>query len=268
MSRAEKAIRHETPEEFAASLSALGVLFDLVHTWQLEREERFSVAPSSSFAGDDRDTRPYHMSHLVQQSLGVAVDHLHCLRAVQEASSIHTWAPYTLLRGSIEASATVAYLLGDKSRDVRVRRRLQMVNGDDMEQDTVAKLLGQQMSPSREDRLRRLRAVAARRPGVDVNTIGPRPDGYKIIVAIGGDACAIGSRLALAGWHLCSGFAHGRQWAAMSLLDRDEVTEVTEEVLSVRLTSSASTIYNVAQIAVLFAGEARRLFAQRATPPH
>lgn len=196
---------HETPEEMAAALSGLGRVFDLVHAWQLEREQRVQEPPpSSSLAGDDRDPAPLHMSHMVLQSLAVSTDHLHCLRAaVQEASSIHSWAPYTLLRGSIEASATVAYLLGDSSRDVRVHRRLQMVNGDDKELEELSKLLGEPMSPSREDRLKRLRAVAARRPRFDVNTIGSRAQGYEKIVEIGGDACAIGSKFALAGWSIC-----------------------------------------------------------------
>lgn len=258
----------ETPEQLEKALRELGGLFDLVHEWQLQREGGLiDVAANSALAGDDKATDPFQTSHLVRHLMGVSVDHLHCLRAaVQEANSIHTFAPYTLLRGSIEAAATVVYLLTPKRRDDRVIRRLQLAHGDDMERQALAVILEEPMVPSPKERLARLRQVEARRFTLNPTSIGARPPGYLTMVQAGGDACTLGGRLASASWRVCSAFAHGRQWAAISMLDMEEISEATDTVLHVRITSSASMISSMTQVAVLFTYEARRLFELRAAP--
>ena len=117
-----------------AALAELWKVFEVVHQRQLEQVDdsgRAAVERGSPLAGDDRATAPYHMSHMVALALGVAVDHLHALRvAVQEATSLHLYAPYTLLRATIESAATVTYLWGESRRSERVRRRLMLVAQD------------------------------------------------------------------------------------------------------------------------------------------
>ena len=69
--------------------------------------------------------------------------------------------------------------------------------------------------------------------------------------------------MTLAAWQMCSGLAHGRQWASLAFSDRDHVRDMTSEVLEVRLTSSATKIHLITQVGFLLTHEARELFQRQ-----
>ena len=50
----------------------------------------------------------------------------------------------------------------------------------------------------------------------------------------------------LLAWRLCSGFAHGRPWAFLGVLEQERVTVADSDVLEVRLTNDfARSLYPV-----------------------
>ena len=269
--RARDATRVETDAARDAALHELARYFDVIHQWQTEREGArlsFNPEPGSALAVDDRAADPFHLSHVALHSIGVAVDNLHALRAaIQEASSLHTHAPYSLLRAAIEAAATTAWLLGPDERDERIRRRLAMQVGDIRDSTALTETFQEADPEDTERRFQRVAEVARRRPGIDATGVRGTPPSYGTVVRKGGEHCLIGGDLAFGVWQLCSALAHGRLWASMALLDRDRVVEVSDDVLHVRLTSSATQIAMLASIATAFVAEARQLYAIRAARP-
>ncbi|MEO3939352.1 hypothetical protein V3N99_21790 [Dermatophilaceae bacterium Soc4.6] len=259
--------REDSADEHRRGIEQLEQAFVLVNQWQTAPAS-MDVQPRSTLAGDDTATAPFQTSHMARHSLGVAVDHLHCLRAaILGADSLHAWAPFTLLRSAIESAAVAAYLLGPAQRNERVLRRLMLVREDDLDREAVDKLLGTPTEPWMLARLARLREIAGRRPGLDPMRIGPRSKGYAAKVSAGGDATVFGGEEAVFMWRICSGLAHGKQWATHSMLGMHRLEQVAEGVHNVRITSDASTVATITDGALALVLEAQRIYSLRATSP-
>ncbi|MET7828993.1 hypothetical protein ABZT23_30515 [Streptomyces sp. NPDC005386] len=63
-------------------------------------------------------------------------------------------------------------------------------------------------------------------------------------------------------WQICSGFAHGREWATLGLLERT-VQSQAGNVVHVRLSSSGEVLLNMRAMTTALSAEARRLFEER-----
>src|SRR4051794_34543238 len=84
-----------------------------------------TVETGSSLAGDDGKTHPYDLSQGVAQSIAVAVDHLHCFRTALTGTGdavlrLHTYAPFTLLRGAVENAAIAVWMMSGSNREERL----------------------------------------------------------------------------------------------------------------------------------------------------
>lgn len=258
--------RVESEADKAQALAELGPIFDVVHRWQMDGAgDVVDVQPGSSLAGDDRATAPYQLSHVAEHAIGVAVGHLHCLRAaVQEAESLHAWAPYTLLRAAIESAAAALYLLGPASRDERVTCRLRLEWANQLDRDRMARCFGAPVEPSLAQNREHLRGIVARRRSLRDAVIFGSPPGYAAVVRGGGTASSLGGPLTEGLWRRCSGMTHGRSWALLSVLDREQVSRAAEGVLHVRLTSSATDVAMTTKAAAVLTAEASALLARRA----
>jgi hypothetical protein len=265
----------DTPDEFAsatrtasaqdeqAALQQLHQLFGIVDRWVTEDKQHggLSVEPGSALARDDRETNPYHLSHAVIHGLAGALDHLDCLRTlIQTASSLHTFAPFTLNRAALEGAAVAVWLLAPANRDERIRRRLVLATQNARDVEGVTAAMGGTSSVT--DRLDKIRDVARRRPNLDPDGIVGPPPGLGRIVGEAGADCAIGSELALTCWKACSGITHSRQWASIALLDREELDRLAN-VINVRLTASFSNVLSMTAVSIWLSTEARRLFGER-----
>lgn len=164
----------------------------------------------------------------------------------------------------LESAATALYLLTPTQRDERVSRRLALEHSSQLDRKAIASTLGVPNEPPFDDNMRRLRQVAERRPSVDVAALFSRPPGYARIVRLGGDKSALGGPLVEALWRRCSGMAHGKAWALLGVLDRDEVRRASEGVLHARLTASASDVAMTTHAAVMLTEEARQLLTRQA----
>jgi hypothetical protein len=208
-------------------------------------------------------SNPFEVSHAALYSITVAVDHLHSLRMlVQEAKSLHLFAPYTLNRAAVEAAATAVWLAAPRRRDERIRRRLKLQTQNARDSDSVAVRAG--LPSELQDRHRRIREIAGRRPNLDPNDIVGTPPGMETIVRDAGTDCAVGADTALVVWKVCSGITHGRMWAGINLSDREELTRVGD-IAGVHMTPAAGRVALMTGVSVAFTAEARRLFALRAS---
>jgi hypothetical protein len=257
------ATRLSDPDEEKAAFVQLERFFGLIDQWQADGGRSLEVQPGSPFAGDDKASHPFEVSHAAQYSNLVAVDHLHSLRMlVQEAKSLHLFAPYTLTRAAIEAAATAVWLAAPRLRDERIRRRLALLTRNARDTDSVTVLVGQ---PSElQDQYKRIKEIAGRRPNLDPGGIVGTPPGMESIVRDGGAECAVGAYGALVAWKVCSGITHGRIWAGINLSDRQELTRVAD-VANVHMTARAGNVALMTGVSVAFTAEARRLFTLRAS---
>lgn len=259
------ATRLSDPDEEQAAFRQLERLFGRIDQWQADAGRSLSVQPGSPFAGDDKASHPFEVSHAALYSITVAVDHLHSLRMlVQEAKSLHLFAPYTLTRAAIEAAGTAVWLAAPRRRDERIRRRLTLLTRNARDTDSVTVLVGQ---PSKlQDQNKRIKEIAGRRPNLDPDGIVGTPPGMESIVRDGGAECAVGAYGALVAWKVCSGITHGRMWAGINLSDRQELTRVGD-VAGVHMTATAGNVALMTGVSVAFTAEARRLFTLRASRP-
>lgn len=260
--------RTTTPDEERAAFEQLGRWFQLIDNWQESdtNSRGLSVQPGSPLVGDDRATDPLHVSHAARQGIATAQDHLHALRMlIQKAESLPTFAPFTLCRAAIEGGAVAVWLLAPQSRDERIRRRLVLATQNAFDADGALKVMGKPSSLSK--RLNEIRAVASKRSALEPDLIVSRPPGLGRMVSEAGDAFVLGSEAAVVSWKACSGLAHGRQWASVTMLDRDEIERMANEI-NVKMTASFRNVLSVTAIAVAFSIEARRLFDLRSSRHH
>jgi hypothetical protein len=134
---------------------------------------------------------------------------------VQTASSLHTFAPFTLNRAAIEGAAVAIWLLGPRSRDERIRRRLVLATQNARDFDPVMTTLGRPTSLS--DRLDEIRDVARRRSSLDPDGIIGTPPGFGRIIREAGAETTIGSDFAVICWKACSGITHNRDQVFLSV---------------------------------------------------
>lgn len=67
-------------------------------------------------------------------------------------------------------------------------------------------------------------------------------------------------------WRLCSGFAHGRPWASLGFLEREEIETDDPEILHARMTSDLPRALMAPQHALELCNRLVRLYEQRCTP--
>jgi hypothetical protein len=256
------ATRLSDPDEEQAGFRQLELFFGLIDQWQADGGRSLSVQPGSPSAGDDKQaTRSRCRTLCSIRSWSRSI--LHSLRMlVQEAKSLHLFAPYTLNRAAIEAAATAVWLTAPRRRDERIRRRLKLQTQNARDTDSVAVLVG--LPSELQDRYRQIREIVAHRPNLDPTGILGTPPGMETIVRDAGAECAVGSDAALRVWKVCSGMTHGRMWAGIDLSYRQELTRVGD-VAGVHMTPSAGRVALMTGVSVAFTAEARRLFALRAS---
>ncbi len=219
-------------------------LFRSVGKWHARTTEApAEVQVGSELYADDEATNYLHLSHMVHISLLLAVDHLHCLRTLLvDANYLHIGAPFTIIRSAHENAAVSLWLLGPEDAQERRRRRLQLALADAQNNVDVQNLTNQLTSPMKERRADIVRIAS--RSGITEAELGTRQPGFEHIVKVAGRHVG-DARLHQVVWKSCSGLAHGRQWATVALLQREEA-ERYEDVLSLKLNANLQNVVNTA----------------------
>lgn len=253
-----------TDEEAAAKWAQIAPLIDRL----MERagtKGEFTHRPDSALAGDDKATDPYNTSHAFLQSLTSAIDHLHAAKSlVHGAGLLHLGAPATLARSAIENAATAWWILAPRSRDERVLRTLRWYSRNFRDQHTA--LDGTPVGDTGrtlEDKLADIRAVAARRRGVNVAVAA---GGYKMSTVITEHDQTTVDSGSLFLWQLASGFAHGRTWAYLGALAQER-HRAEAGIMSVRLTNTVQVGLYPTLTALHTVQDALRLWQSRAGMP-
>lgn len=253
-------LREDVPDQaVAAKWAKISPLIDRL----VERagdEADFEHRRDSALTGDDRATSPYNTSHAFRQSLTAAIDHLHAAKTlVHDVGMVHLGAPATLARSALENAATGWWLLEPRGRDERVLRTLRWYSRNFRDQHTA--LDDTTLIPERtlEQKLGKVRAIAAKR--------GLNPDqaagGYKMSTVI--EAHTAGTRTdSKFGWQLASGFAHGRPWAYLGALSQDRRPSDEDGIMKVRLTNTVQLGLWPTLTALHAVEDTLRLWEQRA----
>lgn len=214
--------------------------------------------PKSSLAGDDKATDPYHLSHVVGMSLGVALDQLKALEnLIITARSVHPYGTFSLIRSAIENAATALWLLSPASRQERVTRRLQLLQQDAYNQNKAHQAMPKvPVTLSLEDRLKKIRDVADRQ-GIGKLARFKVTDVVREVGNIRGFSIE-------GAWQITSGITHGQQWAILNLLSRDS-DEDAEGVFDALVSAGLTQVVWGVECARLPIQEAQRLLLERGT---
>lgn len=244
---------------------ALSFVFERFRHLQAAVQELDPTPPQGSpLAGDNRKTAPYHCSHAVIQQLYVAVEHLEVLRVlVGDLRRLYPSAPFTICRAAIETAATAVWLLESPRRQNRVVRTLQYVLRDAVDSDTAATGMGLEPRRPLDERRKQLDAL------VEAGTCGTvtkvKLESITGIVTAA-DAAADSEIGILNAWRVCSGFAHGRLWAWLSVLEKEELPGAPDGSHHLRMTSELDRLLWVVWAATDVLSCGVDLYRVRATP--
>lgn len=230
---------------------------------RVDDPNEFIVHPRSWLGEDDTWANPFQVSHAVKQCLVAAVDHLHaCKVLVADAGAMHLAAPASLVRGSLENAAAAFWMLHPKDRAERVTRALHWRAKDSHDEHIALSGIDPGANQKKETRAMRLAEVAARHSDVDARVLSKGLNSTAIVEYV--DQNTRDDLKVLVLWRMCSGFAHGRQWAALTWGLRETFATSDPDVLAVKFTNDLPRIVMMTLTAKHLIDEVEKLHAKRA----
>jgi len=245
-------------------------LFEQITQWQHTVESPAAGFESGSELATDSAKSPmYDVGHAAWAGIAIATDHLHALRSlIVDARQIHSYAPFSLIRGAIDNAAVSVWLLAPIDQDERLFRRLHLAYEDVRQGTEAGALLGPRAPQPPRPAEVRLQEITDLAKALGVNptgAVGARWAGYeKIVQLAAAELEHLDAGVAAFVWRACSAFGHGRQWAALSLLHRESQPR-SDGVADVRLTSSVEQVATLAGTAVMLNARAIQLYNERRT---
>lgn len=221
-------------------------------------------AAGSPLAADDAALNPYQLSHALALATGIALDHLEAFRAlIQDAGRTQPWAPHTLLRAALENAATAVWLIGPDDAADRRYRRLKLQMHETFEGAEARRLHGQDPPSGRthEQVREQIRSLAP-----DARSLEGRWSYRKVVRWAAEHIGHEGDAVELL-WRLQSGLAHGRAWATIGMLEREEHPSPEQGVVNIRLTTSVDQVMPAAAVALQLLRAADKARAARGTAP-
>jgi len=217
----------------------MGFDFQRIDTWHKTGQEPHDAAPGSLLHIADAMTEPHQVSHLIGFLLHTAVDHLHALKSLMaDAKAQHTFAPYTLIRGAIEAASTALWIVQDDDPRQVTHRALTLEYMNLGDQRRAVRTVDPDAGYD-EERLSRLREVLTRND-LTIQKVKNGPTVTRIISEAASHFDIPTSRLT---WQMCSAAAHGRPWAKQFLtLFEAQADDGVSKTLSGRLSSNQMAI--------------------------
>jgi hypothetical protein len=224
----------------------------------------WEIAQGSALDGDDKRLHPWMVSHGAAAALSAALDHLHALTTsvMSPEPVLHNSAPYTLARASIENSAIAFWIVHPKGRAERLTRTLRWYASDIRDGDRAREGIGQPSKASTGERIQALRDRAAAH---DCDPVEATEDlRYTGILKYADAQFPPDTTISpLFMWRLCSGFAHGRNWASLGLLAREVTPTGQPGVSHMRQTNSLDRVLSAALTAYELFSLASTTFEQR-----
>jgi hypothetical protein len=224
----------------------------------------FETPPRTTMAGDDAYLGAYHLTTAFRMCLGAAIDHLYLLTSlIVDLERLNLSAPYSLARGILENAAAGFWLIHPRSRDERIERTLRWwaQNARDQHKANAG-------GATKDEVVTRIKELAVAR-GLDPNRAALWPSSTDLVTYADTEARTLGGERirVLLPWQVCSGFAHGRGWVQMGMLQTETVREVRPVVQQLRLTNSVDRILSVAQPGFHLLAATLQVHMKRTTPP-
>jgi hypothetical protein len=205
------------------------------------------VIEGSSMAADNAETEPFQLSHVVQTLLYVAIEHLHATAGlVRKAGLLHNAPPFTLCRTAVETAATAYWILSPNEQKLRLKNHLTYMRQDTFDYEQVSKLIADRFGQPMPD-------IANRRSWADkiktkhhITGLGNKLDLNRMIADVDTAIAVQDDRTndhhIEIYWKTASGFIHGRQWALLNVLVREQVTPLGNATATVKLSSTNSRV--------------------------
>lgn len=249
MSDRETYFQQLTQRESELAWTGMRFDFNRIEEWHRSGQEASSVGSGSVLDAADALTEPHQVSHLIGYLLHTAVDHLHALKTLlADAEAQHTFAPFTLIRGSIEAASTALWILQDADPRLVTRRALHLEYQNLWDQRRATRLVDKDADFD-EERLALLKKVLDRN---DLTTAVVKKQLHVgEIIATAAAAFALpASRLT---WQMCSAAAHGRPWAKQFLTlfeahDDDGISKTLSGQLTSNQLAMAISLNNACEV--------------------
>lgn len=249
MSEQETYFQQLTQRESELAWRGMRFDFERIEGWHLSGRDAWNVSAGSVLGVADALTEPHQVSHLLGYLLHTAVDHLHALKTLlADAAAQHTFAPYTLIRGSIEAASTALWIVQDADPRLITRRALHMEYQNLWDQRRATRLVDKDADFD-EDRLAVLKEVLDRN---NLTTAAVRKQLHvSDLISTAADVFALSaSRLT---WQMCSAAAHGRPWAKQFLTlfevhDDDGISKTLSGQLTSNQLAMAISLNNACEV--------------------
>lgn len=227
----------------------------------------FRTPAGTSLMGDDQASSPYQVSHAIQACLSAGVDHLHAAkRLVVDHGDLHVAAPASLARGAIENLATAYWILRPASRNTRIERVLRWHAKNAKDRETALSPLPAGVGGASADTTLAKLAVVANARDILVKDAQKNYTSTEVVKYCEEHLNVDNSQLGIVfPWRLCSGFAHGRQWAYLGASNVQQEEEVAG-VVPVRLTSDLGRALYPVLAATHLLQDLLRLHGQRTAP--
>lgn len=193
--------------------TGMGFDFQRIDAWHKSGQKPHDASSGSLLHIADAMTEPQEVSHLIGFLLHTAVDHLHALKSLlADAKAQHTFAPYTLIRGAIEAASRALWVLQEDDPRQVIHRALTLECINLGDQRRAVRSIDPDAGYD-EERLRGLREVLARND-LSFQKVKNAPTVTQIIATAASHFDLPTSHLT---WQMCSAAAHGRTWAKQFL---------------------------------------------------
>ncbi|WP_073421687.1 hypothetical protein [Geodermatophilus nigrescens] len=245
-------------------------LFAHIDAWlDLSAQLPPTTEDSSPLAGDAKRSPVHRVDNAAWSAITYSIDHLAAVKAlVIDAEVLHPFASFSLLRAAIENAATAVWLLAPSDRKTRLERRLRLAWNEVSEVGKASELIptafaGIRTAEERKDEVKKL----AKTLDLDLSRVCGTFSYEKIVEAAGG-ASRLGGREAKVHWRVCSGFAHGRSWAMLGMLNRQEHPTADGDVAAVQLTTSVEQVATMTHVPFSMTNHALHLFERRRRSPY
>lgn len=233
-------LRSRTQAEAARHYQDLGYFLEKVESWHSKISVPFKVHPESTLGLANQMSEPFQASHSLSYLRLTAVDHLHAVRTLLvEAKSQHIFAPYSLLRASIENAAVGLWLVKDSSARSIAIRSLKLEWANHCDRKNAYEAIG---APSDEidDREHRFKSLEDHY-GMKKEGLRARPPGFRKMIDEASETYGFTTEPTLM-WQMCSAATHGRTWISGLLTMMDAEDDGESKVISGKLTSDEQGI--------------------------
>lgn len=239
-----------TDDDETLALWRLGVLADRIYAIY-ERGKNLFPEPttSSRLAAVNEKLGSFPVTHAVERLLAVSADNLHAVALLlRKAEALQPYAPYTLIRASLENTGTAMWLLSGGSRQNIALNALRLEWENKKNHDSAtSKPVDSKNEWTR--RRERLLLEAGDRFALDPKAIKVKP--------LSSTAVSDGSKyfslspVMLSAWKGSSGAAHGRTWATLALSDHAPIPGTKSETgASYWSTSDTPSLVSILFVAV------------------